>query len=148
MRSLFPVSTRDVREYSSPVLAYLGDALLEMYIRAYLVEDGIRPVRELHQAAVGLVSAANQAQAAERLETILTLEEREVLRRGRNAKDNGGRNTDAREHALSTGLEAVFGYLFIKGEEERLEQLLPLFVELSLNKPDKCGEKEVTGHDN
>lgn len=130
MRSLFPVSSRDVREYSSMVLAYLGDALLEMYIRTYLVSQGLEPVRELHQAAVGMVSAANQAQVAARLEAILTPEEHEVLRRGRN-NDSGSRSTDAREHALSTGLEAVLGYLFVKGEEERLKQLLPLFVELS-----------------
>jgi len=130
LRSLFPVSIRDVREYSSPVLAYLGDALLEMYIRAYLVKEGVEPVRELHQAAIGLVSAANQAQVAERLEEMLTPEENEVLRRGRNS-DSGSRSTDAREHALSTGLEAVLGYLFIKGDQERLEQLLPMFVELS-----------------
>lgn len=131
MKALFPVSNRDVREYSSPVLAYLGDALLELYIRASLIKDEIRPVRELHQEAIGMVSAANQAQAAERLEDTLTDEEREVLRRGRNAQNAGNRNTDARDHALSTGLEAVFGYLFVKGDEERLKQLLTMFIELS-----------------
>jgi len=112
------------------VLAYLGDALLELYIRAYLIKDELRPVRELHRAAIGMVSAANQAQAAERMEELLTAEEREVLRRGRNARDTG-RGTDAREHALSTGLEAVFGYLFIKGDEERLQELLLMFIALS-----------------
>lgn len=131
LRALFPVSTRDIREYSSPALAYLGDALLEMYIRAHLVKEEVRPVRKLHQAAIGLVSAANQARVAERLEEILTPEEREVLRRGRNAKDTGSRGSDARDHAISTGLEAVFGYLFIKGDERRLEQLLKLFIEIS-----------------
>lgn len=130
LKSLVPVSSRDIREYSSPVLAYLGDAILELYIRGYLIKEELRPVKDLHGAAIGMVSAANQARAAEGMEELLTPEEREVLRRGRNARDTG-RGPDAREHALSTGLEAVFGYLFIKGEEERLRELLAVFIELS-----------------
>lgn len=129
--SLFPTNDRDIREYSPALLAYLGDAVLELYIRSLLVAQGPRPVKNLHKSAVSLVSAVNQARVVEGLKEILTEEEKEVLRRGRNTKDSGLRRGNSRDHALSTGLEAVLGYLFLKGDEERLKQILTAFVRLS-----------------
>ncbi len=124
----FPTcDAKNVQELSPVLLAYVGDAVYELYVRTRLLTKGNRPVREIHNEAVGLVRASTQARLLREITHELSDEEREVIRRARNSKKaSPSRNVDAADYRLSTGLEALFGYLYLKGEEERLEKYLDL----------------------
>jgi ribonuclease-3 family protein len=104
-------------------LAYVGDAVFELYIRTWLLQKGGKPNR-LHQNAVKLVKAEAMAQYYHALEPLLQDKELEVLRRGRNAKSRHPRNADIQAYHMSTGFEALLGYLFLSHQEERIAQLL------------------------
>ena len=106
-------------------LAYVGDAVFELYVRSLLVKKAGK-VNQLHQKAVELVRAPAQADYYKRLEPILTEREREILHRGRNAKSRHSKTAGVQEYHRSTGFECLVGYLFLKREESRLVQLLEL----------------------
>ena len=109
----------------SLVLAYVGDAVYELYVRIFLINKGTGRVKKLHEKASFLVNAAKQADFLHRLEGILTEEEKSVAKRGRNAKGNGvPRNASVVDYRLSTGFEALIGYLFLLRREERIKELL------------------------
>lgn len=115
--------TEDV---SSNNLAYLGDALIELYVRTYLVcEKGLKTPSE---EAVKLVCAAAQSDALSRIEDILTEEETDVFKRARNNyhTSNIPKSASALQYRRSTGFEAVFGYLYVKGDKERLDELFKI----------------------
>ncbi|HIS03538.1 MAG TPA: ribonuclease III [Candidatus Pullichristensenella avicola] len=109
-------------------LAYLGDSVYDLYVRARLVRAGGH-VRAMHRAAVSQVCAHAQAAAFDRVERILSDRERDVARRARNAHQTPPRNADAAEYHRATALEAVVGYLFVAGQIERMEQILTLALE-------------------
>jgi len=106
-------------EYSPLVLAYLGDAVFELYVRAMLVGEANTSVNELHRRAREFVSAGAQAGMYHLLLDELTEEEQAVMKRGRNAKTNTARNAPVNDYRHATGLEALFGYLYMKGEHDR-----------------------------
>ncbi|MDR6226982.1 Mini-ribonuclease 3 [Desmospora profundinema] len=112
-------------EMNPLLLAYLGDAVYEVFIRYHLVAQGkVRP-NELHGKAIQYVSAVSQARAVRRIEHLLTEEENGILRRGRNAKSGGvPKNAKASEYRTSTGLEALIGYWHLKGEAGRLRDMM------------------------
>lgn len=114
-----------VEEMNPLLLAYLGDAVYEVFIRYHLVAQGkIRP-NELHGRAVQFVSAVAQAQAVRHIEHLLTGEEKDILRRGRNAKSGGvPKSAKASEYRTSTGLETLIGYWHLKGEAGRLRDMM------------------------
>ncbi len=117
----------------SPVaLAYLGDAVYELYVRSYLIErEGRR--RDLTRAASRLVSAAAQSRILAALEPALTEAERDVVRRGRNANiGQAPRGTPLADYRRATGLECLFGYLLRQGEPQRLAELLEKAVTAGL----------------
>jgi ribonuclease-3 family protein len=109
-------------------LAYLGDTVYDLYVRARLLRAGGH-VRDMHRRAVGLVCAHAQAEAFARVEPHLTEGEREVARRARNARQTPAKNADAKEYHRATALEALTGYLFVTGQTERMEQLLEIALE-------------------
>lgn len=109
-------------------LAYLGDSLYDLYVRAALVRAGGH-VRDMHRAAVSRVCAHAQAEAMARVEGVLTERERDVARRARNAHQTPPRNADAAEYHRATALEALVGYLFVTGQMERMEEILKLALE-------------------
>jgi ribonuclease-3 family protein len=113
-----------LKNYSPLTLAFLGDAVYELCVRERLVQDANRPVGALHKMAVARVRAAFQAEAADRLSDTFTEAEAEVFRRGRNA---GGirvpKSASMSEYHKATGLEAVFGYLYLKNDNERIHTL-------------------------
>jgi len=113
----------NLQELSPLALAYVGDAVFELYIRTKLVAYPAR-VHDLHRSAVRYVQAARQAEIIHAWEPELTEEEKEVVRRGRNAKSGVPRRSDALEYRYSTGMEALLGYLYLSGQQERLLQLL------------------------
>lgn len=112
----------DVHELSPLALALVGDGVYELLVREMLVCEANRSAGELHKAAVKLVRAEAQAAAMDKLEPLLTEKEAGVFRRGRNA--HTPRN-DAAYHR-ATGLEALFGYLYLNGELDRVKELFKL----------------------
>lgn len=115
----------DVRTYSPLVLAYIGDAVHELYVRRRLTAEGNMPVNRLHTAATGYVSANAQFEAYHIIEELLTEDEMAVFKRGRNAKSQSvPKNAELSHYRIATGFEALLGYLHITGQEERLEFIL------------------------
>ncbi len=107
------------------VLAYLGDAVYELFVRAGLVARGFTRVGPLHQEAIKLVRATCQARFLHEIEETLTQEEVRVMKRGRNAKSGHvPRSTEAVEYRWSTGFESLIGYLYLQHRFERLEEIL------------------------
>lgn len=117
----------DVKQMKSLALAYIGDAVYELHIRNHLLGSGYVKPDHLHQQAITFVSG--KAQAAVVLHWIetnyLTDEEERVVKRGRNAKSGSvPKNTSIQIYRYSTGFEALIGYHYLQGNEERLQQLL------------------------
>ena len=112
------------------VLAYVGDAVYELAVRSLLVAGGRIKVGKLHQEAVGYVNASAQAEALRVLDGRLTEQETAVVRRGRNAKSaHTPRRTAVMDYRRSTALECLLGYLFLKGDGARLEEILRITLE-------------------
>lgn len=108
-------------------LAYMGDAIFEVYIRQKCIQSGIVKVEELQKEVVKYVSAKGQAKILKYLleKNILTNEEIDIVKRGRNYKRSiHPKHTDLSTYKLSTGFEALIGYLYLKGNIERLKELL------------------------
>jgi ribonuclease-3 family protein len=105
------------------VLAYIGDAYFNMYVRLRLLSYEQNKVRILHDFGSKIVSAVMQAKAVRHLEEHLTEEEAKILRRGRNAKSSVPKSASVYEYRYSTGFEALVGYLFLKNNNERLEYI-------------------------
>lgn len=105
------------------VLAYIGDAYFSLYIRTRMIAYEKNKMQALHVVDAKIVSASMQAVACQMIEEELTDTEREVLRRGRNAKSQVPKSATVGEYRASTAFEAILGYWYIKGETERLEQM-------------------------
>lgn len=113
-------------------LAYMGDATLDQHVRQHIILKLKSKPNQLHQAAKQYVSAKSQAQTLEQLmeEGWFTEEEQDIVRRGRNAKSyTKAKNTDIQTYRKSSGLEAIIGFLYLDGREERLEALLHYIVQ-------------------
>lgn len=118
-------------EYGSLLLAYIGDAVYELFVRYHLISQGIQRPQDLQQAAVGYVSAVSQAAVSSQVEEHLTDEEKEIFRRGRNARSGSfPKNVKVYEYRQSTGLEAVIGYLYLTRSVKRLQYLMTLILDL------------------
>ena len=116
-------------------LAYVGDAYYELRVRCYLLEKGITKNKELRKISIEFVSASAHAYIFENIKDELTEEEMNVFTRGRNASTIGHRkNVDRKEHAISSGYEAVLGYLYLKEDFIRLEYLIKKSIEIVENK--------------
>lgn len=110
------------------VLAYIGDAIYELYVRTYLLQQETK-VRNLHKLATGLVKAATQAAILKGIDAVLTGDERAAARRGRNAKvGHTPKNAAMIDYRHATGFEALLGYLFLTEQDERLLEILQLSV--------------------
>jgi ribonuclease III family protein len=106
-------------------LAYVGDAVYELFVRQRLLELGKVRVNDLHRSAVRYVRANGQARALAALMPSLTEQEQDVARRGRNAKSHSApKGSDPAEYAASTAFETLVGFLYLSGRSERLSELL------------------------
>ncbi|MBC7083813.1 MAG: ribonuclease III [Firmicutes bacterium] len=115
----------EVDRLPAGVLAYIGDAVYELYVRTSLVRGGRRDLDELHREATMRVNAKAQARALAQLDTFLLPDELEVARRARNVHTGRGpRSAAVLDYRHSTGFEAVLGYLYLLGREERLREVL------------------------
>lgn len=110
-------------------LAYIGDAVYELYVRERILKKSIK-AHNLHQLAVKRVNNNTQAALLLRIEPQLTEAEASVARRGRNAKGIVPKNADVQTYRKSTGLEAVVGYLYLMKDQERLQWLLDQIEEV------------------
>ena len=119
----------ELRGISNLGLAHLGDGVYELLVRTWLCVQGGCTNRDLHRATVRFVSAPAQAEAAEQLLPLLTEEERDVYRRGRNTRGGGiPQNATPGEYHAATGLECLFGYLYLKGEKARINELFDKII--------------------
>ncbi|MDI6638047.1 MAG: ribonuclease III domain-containing protein [Bacillota bacterium] len=115
----------EVDRLPAGVLAYIGDAVYELYVRTSLVRGGRRDLDELHREATMRVNAKAQARTLAQLDTFLLPDELEVARRARNVHTGRGpRSAAVLDYRHSTGFEAVLGYLYLLGREERLREVL------------------------
>ncbi len=119
------------KEYSALTLAYIGDCVFELYVRSYLIRNKDYPVKFLHKEATKFVRAKAQAEYFRRIEGILTQEEIAVFKRGRNANSHPPKNADMIDYKIATGLEALVGYTYLKGDTKRLTELLSYLKEHS-----------------
>ena len=114
----------DIRAISNLGLAHLGDAVFEIMVRSWLVLHGKATSRGLHKATVHFVKAPSQAVMSEKILPLLTEEEADVFRRGRNTSPHSVPKAASREeYQTATALECLFGYLYLQGKTERLNEL-------------------------
>ena len=114
---------------SSLGLAHLGDSVFEVMVRSWLILRGKARARDLHRATVRYVAAQAQAAAVERLLPLLTPEEADVYRRGRNTAPHSVPKAASRaQYQAATGLEALFGWLYLQGRTERLNELFEVIM--------------------
>lgn len=112
-------------------LAFLGDGVYELFVREMLVKKGSMPAGKLHAKAVELVKAAAQAKAYDELFDSLSEEEQNIIKRGRNANSTKcPKNANPAEYRKATGIETLFGYLYLKGENERMYELFGKICEV------------------
>jgi ribonuclease-3 family protein len=105
-------------------LAFVGDCIYEILVRESLVTSANRPVNDLHKQSVKFVSARAQTQAFEKIKDTLTEEELAVFKRGRNAKvGHSPKSATEGEYHCATGVEALFGYLYLNDEIDRIKEL-------------------------
>ena len=126
---------QDAKQMKTLALAYIGDAIYEIYVREHLIVKGIQKLQDLHQSAVKFVSAKSQAKVIIHWLDSDELDEDEqaIVRRGRNAKSGSvPKNTDVQTYRYSTAFEALLGYHYLANQEERLKVLINhaiIFVE-------------------
>ncbi|MBP1043411.1 Mini-ribonuclease 3 [Vagococcus sp. BWB3-3] len=130
--------TKDFKLLNGLALAYVGDAIYEIYIRDYLIRQGQTKPNMLHRQATTYVSAKAQSYLMKEMMAaeVLTEEELVMYKRGRNAKSHtSAKNADITTYRVSTGFEALFGYLHLTEQKERLETLVHWCIK-------KIGEKQ------
>ena len=125
------LSTETDPNLLSPLdLAFLGDCVYELFVREQLVTEANRPAGDLHAAKVRLVNAEAQEAAAKALLPLLTEQEAAIFRRGRNAHTNHTpKNKSSASYHTATGLEALYGYLYLNGELDRLREFFDLIYD-------------------
>lgn len=117
-------------DFSPLTLAFVGDGVYDLLVRGYLVRLANRPVGELNKIKVAMVNCKSQAQFASKLMPSLTEKEVAVYKRGRNAAPKStAKNGTVAEYHSATGLECLFGYLYLNGKKERIDELFKLIVE-------------------
>ena len=115
----------DPKLLSPLALAFVGDGVYDLFVRERLVCEANRPVKKLNEEKVSIVRCSSQAKLVEKLMPILTEEELDVLKRGRNAHTQYiPKNATSADYHSATALEALLGYLYLAGRIERIRELL------------------------
>ena len=124
------ISRDSLLSLSSLGLAHLGDSVFEVMVRAWLCLHGKAKAKDLHRATVRYVAAPAQAERVERILPLLTQEEAAVFRRGRNTAPHSVPKAATRaQYQAATGLEALFGWLYLQGRTDRLNELFSVMME-------------------
>lgn len=128
-------SDKQPNQYSPLVLAYIGDAVYEIYVRSRVIEENPdMPAHKLHLKTVKYVKARAQANSIHAMTKMLTEEETAVFKRGRNAKSpTAAKNASLIDYRHATGFEALIGYTYLSGNSERLDELMKAAFENALS---------------
>ena len=125
LRETFDLKYDNPGEVSSLILAYIGDAVYDVITRTIVISKGNRPINAINKENKSYVNASTQARLSEALEDKFSEEESVQFKRGRNAKSHSSaKNASLRDYRKATGLEAVMGYLFLCGKDDRILELL------------------------
>lgn len=120
-----PENVSEVNTMSPLTWAYIGDSVYELYIRQYLINTTKLKPHKLHIEAIKYVKAKAQAELLKKLQNLLTDEEKDIVRRGRNTENHHiAKNADIADYAQSTGFEALIGYLYLSKQDKRLKEIL------------------------
>ena len=131
IRRDFGLGEVDLRTLSPLTLAFVGDCVYDLILRTVIVERHNASPNQLHREKSRLAKAPAQAEMAEALQEHLTQEEIAVYRRGRNAKSHTtAKNASVLDYRKATGLEALYGWLYLSGQEERLLQLIRISLDV------------------
>ena len=131
MEELFKIDRpeEEINLLSPLTWAYIGDAIFELYIRTNLVNKTNLKPHKLHIEAINYVKAKAQAEFLQKIEEILTDEEKDIVRRGRNTKNHHlPKNSNVQEYMHATAFEALVGYLYLTKRYKRLEEILKLVL--------------------
>lgn len=119
-----------MNQISTLGLAYIGDGVFELLIRAYVCRNGVTTAKNLHRTTVEYVNAVTQAGLSQKLLPLLTDEERAVWLRGRNTKStHTPKGASDAEYHFATALECVFGWLYLNNRSDRIERLFNILIE-------------------
>ena len=132
MENLFEMNMTpaQVKEITNLGLAHIGDGVYELLCRSYLISKGGKTVLKLHKDTVELVKAPTQAKFADKLKPMLTEEEMDYYRRGKNSHTRAApKSSTPQEYAKATGFETLFGALYLLGRKERLMELCAFCME-------------------
>jgi ribonuclease-3 family protein len=123
------LSDTDIQMMSPLALAYLGDAVYEIFVRTYIVSTSKMNVNHLNKMSVNFVKAESQAKIAKFIEAELSEEELRILKRGRNQKSASvAKNASIGDYRLATGLESLVGWLYLKEEYKRISILMNMGI--------------------
>ena len=122
--------SKNIAEISTAALAYLGDSVIELCVRKTLVLKGVSSAKNLNTISLKFVKAESQADAVMKILPILSEEENAAYRRGRNiGHTNVPKSATMGQYRMATGMEALFGYLHLKGENSRIKELFEIAFE-------------------
>ena len=118
-----------LRQCSALALAHMGDSVYELMTRGYLTSSGLVTSRNLHRETIRLVCAGAQAAGAHAIQPMLTEEEDAIFRHGRNSKPKSiPKSSSPMEYALATAVESLFGWLYLRGAYDRLNELFGVIL--------------------
>ena len=130
IKETFAIADVDIRTYSPLTLAYIGDGIFDVVIRSIVVGRGNTPVNQLHHKTSHIVKPHSQAMMAEVLLDEMTDTEKDIYRRGRNAKSHTmAKNATVMDYRSATGFEALMGYLYLTDEMDRILELISIALE-------------------
>ena len=120
---------QEINQLSPLTWAYIGDCVFELFIRTKLINETKLKPHELHIKAINYVKAKSQAEMLKRIHDMLTEEEQDIVRRGRNAENHHlPKNSNVQEYMYSTAFEALIGYLFLCKKEERVKEIIEMAI--------------------
>ena len=130
IKDIFAIADVDIRTYSPLTLAYIGDGIFDVVIRSIVVGRGNTPVNQLHHKTSHIVKAHSQAMMAEVLLDEMTDTEKDIYRRGRNAKSHTmAKNATVMDYRSATGFEALMGYLYLTDGMDRILELVSIALD-------------------
>lgn len=126
------ISKEELLRISPLTLAYLGDTVYESYIREYLIKKSLyTKINDLHKLAIKYVSAPSQSKAIKNIESFLEEDEISIYKRGRNHKKSStAKNASVVDYRHATGFEALIGYLYLKGDIDRLNYIVEQSIKI------------------
>jgi len=129
------MSEKEAYQYSPLALAYIGDSALDLLVKTYYVKNSNKQTYKYHKDVCNIVKAVNQAQFIDSIMDELSEDEMDIYKRGRNATTHSkAKNATMGEYRKATGLEALFGYLYLKGDMEKLTGFVDRMIEMYENK--------------